>query len=93
MLYNLVFTNNIILSRFFFFFLNIELYFLTPAVTAEILNPITELVILIGIPSKNAKAEIEIHLVTAEPLILLTHQFVLLYFSTKYFLFHIHISI
>ena len=30
-------------------------------------NPITELAIPIGIPIKEAKAEIEIHLVTTEP--------------------------
>ena len=59
MLFNLEFANNTILSRFFFIFLIIDLYFLVPAVIAEI-------VISIGIPSKEAKAEIEIHRVIAE---------------------------
>ena len=59
MLFNLEFANNTILSRFFFIFLIIDLYFLVPAVIAEI-------VISIGIPSKETKAEIEIHPVIAE---------------------------
>ena len=46
---------------FLFFFLIIDLYFLIPATIAQILNPIAELVIPIEIPSKEAKAEIEIH--------------------------------
>ena len=45
----------------FLFFLIIDLYFLIPAVIAQILNPIAELIIPIGIPSKKAKAGIEIH--------------------------------
>ena len=44
-----------------FFFSIIDLYFVIPAVIAQIFNPILELVIPIGIPSKEAKAEIEIH--------------------------------
>ena len=59
MLFNLEFANNTISSRFFFIFLIIDLYFLVPAVIAEI-------VISIGIPSKEAKAEIEIHRVITE---------------------------
>ena len=59
MVFNLEFANNTILSRFFFIFLIIDLYFLVPAVIAEI-------VISIGVPSKEAKAEIEIHRVIAE---------------------------
>ena len=66
MLFNLVFANYIILSCFFFFFLIIDLYFSIPTVIAQIFNPITELVIPIGIPSKEAKTEIEIYPVTAE---------------------------
>ena len=42
-----------------FFFLIIYLLFLIPAVIAQIFNPISELVIPIEIPSKEAKAEIE----------------------------------
>ena len=64
MLFNLDFANNTILSCFFF--LIIDLYFLIPAAIAQIFNPIAELVILIGIPSKEAKAEIEILPVIAE---------------------------
>ena len=37
-------------------FLIIDLYFLIPAVITKIHNPIAELVILIGIPTKEAKA-------------------------------------
>ena len=61
MLLKLDFANNTILSCFFFFLLIIDLHFLIPAVTAQIFNPIAELIIPIGIPSKEAKAEIEIH--------------------------------
>ena len=62
-LLNLDFADNTISSClfFFFFFLIIESYFLIPAVIAQIFSPIGELVIPIGIPSKEAKAEIEIH--------------------------------
>ena len=60
MLFNLDFANNTILSCFFFFFLIIDLYFLIPAVIAQIFNPIPDLVIPIGIPAKEAKAEMEI---------------------------------
>ena len=66
MLFNLAFANNTILSCIFFFLLIIDLYFLIPAAIAQIFNPITELVIPIGIPSKEPKAEIEIHPVIAE---------------------------
>ena len=50
----------------FRFFLIIDLRFLIPAVIAQIFNPIAELVIPIGIPSKEAKVEIEIHPVIVE---------------------------
>ena len=66
MLFNLDFANNTIISRFFFFFLIIDLYFLISPVIAQIFNPTAELVIPIGIPSKKAKAEIEIHPVIVE---------------------------
>ena len=49
MLFNLDFANNTILSCFLFFFLIIDLRFLITAVI--ILNPTTELVIPIGIPT------------------------------------------
>ena len=67
MLFNLDFANNTILSHFFFFFLIIDLYFVIAAVIAQIFNPIAELVITTGIPTKEAKAEIEIHPVIVEP--------------------------
>ena len=61
MLFNLDFANNTILSCVFFFFLIIDLYFLTHAVITQIFNPIAELVIPIGISTKEAKAEMETH--------------------------------
>ena len=48
------------------FFIIIDLYFLIAAVIAQIFNPIAELVILIGIQTKEAKAEFEIHPVIVE---------------------------
>ena len=55
MLFNLVFANNSTLSCMFFFFLIIDLYFLTAAVIIQIVNPISELVTAIVIPTKEAK--------------------------------------
>ena len=46
---------------FFSFLLIIDSCFLIPAVIAQIFNPIAELVIPIGKPIKEAKAEIEIY--------------------------------
>ena len=66
MLFNLDFANNTILSCFLFFFLIIDLYFLIPVVIAQIFNFIAELVIPIGIPTKEAKAEMETHSLTVE---------------------------
>ena len=66
MLFNLDFANNTISSCFFFFFLIIDLYFLIPAVIAQIFNPVAELVIPIEIPTKAAKAEMETHPVIVE---------------------------
>ena len=51
---------------FFYLILNYRLIFLIPAAIAQIFNPIAELVISTGLPSKEAKAEIEIHPVTVE---------------------------
>ena len=42
-LFNFDFGSNTILSYFFFFFLNIDLYCLISAVIAQIFNPIAEL--------------------------------------------------
>ena len=44
-----------------FFQLIINLYFLIHAVIAQIFNPFSELLIPIGTPGKEAKAEIQIH--------------------------------
>ena len=49
-----------------FLFLIVNLYFLIPLASAQIFNSIAELVIPIEIPSKEAKAEIEIHPVIVE---------------------------
>ena len=49
---------------FFFFFLIIHLYFLIPVVIAKNFNPIRELVIPIGISTKEAKELMETHPVT-----------------------------
>ena len=45
----------------FFFFLIIDLYFLIAGVIMQIFNPKDELIIHIGIPTKEAKAEMETH--------------------------------
>ena len=45
----------------FLFFLIIDLYFLILAVIAQIFNPITELVIPMGIPTKEVNAQMETH--------------------------------
>ena len=49
-----------------FFFLIIDLYFLIPAVIAQIFNPIAELVIPIEIAIKDAKGKNEIYPVILE---------------------------
>ena len=66
MLLNLDFVKNTILSIFFLFFLIIHLYVLIPVFISQILNPISELVILIEVPTKEAKTEMEIHPVIVE---------------------------
>ena len=66
MLFNLELTNNTILSCFFFFFLFIDLHFLIFVVIAQIYNTTAELVIPTGIPTKEAKAEMELHAVAVE---------------------------
>ena len=50
----------------FFFFLVIDSYVSIAAVITQILNPIAELVILTGVPTKEAKSEMEIHLGTVK---------------------------
>ena len=61
---NAVFADNTISSCFFFFFLIFNLYFLILAIIAQIFNYIVELKILVGISTRKAKAEMEIHSVT-----------------------------
>ena len=51
---------------FFFFLLIINLCFLIPAIFVQIFHPDVELVIPIGIPSKEAKAVIETYPLIAE---------------------------
>ena len=51
---------------FCFFFLIFDLYFLIPEAIAQIFNPIPELLIPKGIPSKEAKAEIELYPIIVE---------------------------
>ena len=59
MLFNLDFVSSTILSRFFFFFLIIDLYFLIPTVVTQIFNSTAELVIPIGISTNEAKVNME----------------------------------
>ena len=66
MLFNFHFADNTISSCFFLFFLIIDLYFLIVAVITQIFYSAAELVIPIGIPTKEAKEEIETHPVIAE---------------------------
>ena len=65
MLFTFDFAKDTVSSCFLFFFLIIDLYFLILVVIAQIFSPIAELVVPIRISSKEAKAEIEIHPVTA----------------------------
>ena len=58
-----VFANNTIVSCYFFFLI-IDLHLLIPAICAQIFNPATELAMPTGIPTNEAKAEMEIHLVS-----------------------------
>ena len=70
MLFKLDFVNNTILLCLFFFFLIIELfyrYFLIAGVVVQIFNLTAKLAIPIEIPTKEAKAEIEIHPIIAAP--------------------------
>ena len=63
MVFNSFFANNTILSCFFYFFLIIDLYFLTPVVITQMFNPTAELAIHIGIRNNKVKAEAETQLV------------------------------
>ena len=88
--------------------MKIGLYFSVATVFAQIFNPTVELIIPIGISTKEAKTEIEVHAVTAQakirkcPYILELHnRFCASYSLIKFaifiqqnnFLFHLHIPI
>ena len=64
MLFNFDFASNTVLSCFFFK-IN-HLYFLVSADIAQIFNPFAEIVIPIGITTKEAKAEMKTHPVTGK---------------------------
>ena len=64
-LFNLDFANNTTLLEFLFYF--IDFYLLIAAVIAQIFNQVTELIIPLGIPTKEANAEMETHIVIVEP--------------------------
>ena len=75
-LFNLNFANNTVLSCLFFFFLIIDLYFVIAAVIAQIFNPTAEIVIPTGIPTKEAKAEMEwLHLLLMLLILMVLKQF------------------
>ena len=65
-LFTLNFANNTILSCFYFFLLIIDFYFWLAAVITQICNLVSELVIPIGILTKEAKAKMEAHPVTVD---------------------------
>ena len=65
-LFNLDFANDLILSCLFLHFLFIDLNVLIPAIIIQIFNLIAELVIPIGVPTKESKGEMEIHPVIVE---------------------------
>ena len=64
-LFNLDFANNTTLLELLFYF--IEFCLLIAAVIAQIFNQVTELIIPLGIPTKEANAEMETHIVIVEP--------------------------
>ena len=65
MLFSLDFANNTIYYGFFFF-KNVALFFLICTAIAQLSNPITKLIISIGIPTNETKAETQMCLVTVE---------------------------
>ena len=67
MLLDLNIAENALLFCLLLFFLIIDLYFSIAAVIAQTFNPIAEIMIPIGIPTKEAKTEIEIYPVIVEP--------------------------
>ena len=65
--FNISFTNNTILLRYFFFFFSIDLYFLIPAVIKQTFIPTAELVIPTGTETNEANSENETQPVIVEP--------------------------
>ena len=61
MLFNPDFPKNTVLSSLFFFFLIIDRHSLIPAVIAQIFNPTAEFSMVIEIPTKETKPNINIH--------------------------------
>ena len=64
--FSLSFPNSTILSCFLFFFFIIDLYFLIPAVIAQIFIPTAELAIPTGTQTNEANPEIQTQLVIVE---------------------------
>ena len=64
--FDLAFVSNTTLSCFLLFFLVINLYFLVPAFLVQVVSRTGELAMSIGIPTNEAKTEIETHPVIAE---------------------------
>ena len=66
MVFNLVFANNTILSCFFFFILIIDLHFLIPAVTAQIVELTAEPTIPTETTTNEANVETKTRALTTE---------------------------
>ena len=66
MVFNLVFANNTILSCFFFFISIIDLHFLIPAVTAQIVELTAELAIPTETTTNEANVETKTRALTTE---------------------------
>ena len=84
---NLGFADDSVLSYFFFFFFIFDLYFLIPAVIAQIFNPFAERLIPLGIPTKEVKAKMETHPVIVRWAVVLEFlEFLELIWNCKWFL-------
>ena len=87
MLANLGFADDSVLSYFFFFFFIFDLYFLIPAVIAQIFNPFAERLIPLGIRTKEVKAKMETHPVIVRWAVVLEFlEFLELIWNCKWFL-------
>ena len=107
LVFNLVFANDTVLSYFFFFFFITDVYFFNSCSYCTQFHPTAELTMPVGIPTKEAKAEIETHPVTAKMKIsaqcnskpyktflyfLLINSF-WLFLQRNNFLFHLYFSV